>query len=559
MSFSLMNDVLQTPDLPISSTELFVLVGIAYFCNDTTGESFPSIAKLSKLTKLSERAIFKAIKQLEDKNIVSRSRDKSVRLSNSYQINRTFLSQGINSENKKNDITEQNNQNTVYQISKNAYEQKSSTYESGSYNINTLYVQRSGSTCTWCSQILNDVQPNKELNSNLSEKEINKEKEYSDHALPFVSGKTQNSVETLHSKNLNPNITAENQTSRLAQENLSLTKGKQGISVSTVESVPTTESSPLSFGEGEKINPCDAPQNPSLTKKSVNDIADKQTNPVVTETTQPTVSCVGHGVSNEKQASCAQTASYQSTSRTNSKETDADCLSGDLFGFMEDSAPNRESVTSVRTIQGSYELPHPETKKMVKIEADFVRTEKPEEVSLEVWNDFIAFRRKKGKKSYITDGLIEKYSSIARQAGFSLEAVIQNCIDRDWQGINDAKWLLNSPPKPEGYTADFQYWKDFCFNCADKRKPMTKTRVEAFKQKVAQSGVSLNDAVQCCAEKGYADFVYPEYLKWLSERKGTNFGYKRFSAQSESQNGSPNNTNNVPTGSIFRWFASKSA
>lgn len=527
--------------------------------NDETDLCNPSLKTIMEDSEVGSKVTLLAcLRELEDQGVIERKRGNTSKTTR-YSINLTKLSLRQPEKNG----TDLNHEAQKY-ISENPVcsedigTEVNHLEQENSKKLENYMVQKYASYGYRNIPSLGPVlYPETIIKLKLNEKEINKEN--SDHALPFVSGKTQNSVETLHSKNLNSNITAESQASRLTEENLSLTKGEQGISVSTEESVPATESSPLSFGEGEKINPCDAPQNPSLIKKSVNDIADKQTNPVVTETTQPTVSCVGHGVSNEKQASCAQTASYQSTSRTNSKETDADCLSGDLFGFMEDSAPNRESVTSVRTIQGSYELPHPETKKMVKIEADFVRTEKPEEVSLEVWNDFIAFRRKKGKKSYITDGLIEKYSSIARQAGFSLEAVIQNCIDRDWQGINDAKWLLNSPPKPEGYTADFQYWKDFCFNCADKRKPMTKTRVEAFKQKVAQSGVSLNDAVQCCAEKGYADFVYPEYLKWLSERKGTNFGYKRFSAQSESQDGSPNNTNNVPTGSIFRWFASKSA
>lgn len=64
--------------------------------------------------------------------------------------------------------------------------------------------------------------------------------------------------------------------------------------------------------------------------------------------------------------------------------------------------------------------------------------EKPEDVSEEVWNDFLNLRKE--KKSPVTQTAINRIRTEAEKARLSLNAALTECCARGWQGFN-AKWI----------------------------------------------------------------------------------------------------------------------
>jgi len=69
-----------------------------------------------------------------------------------------------------------------------------------------------------------------------------------------------------------------------------------------------------------------------------------------------------------------------------------------------------------------------------KKEASFPR---PEDVSEQVWEDFLKARKE--KKAVVTVTVMDRYRKQAEEAGISLEEAISYALERNWQGFN-AKW-----------------------------------------------------------------------------------------------------------------------
>lgn len=63
---------------------------------------------------------------------------------------------------------------------------------------------------------------------------------------------------------------------------------------------------------------------------------------------------------------------------------------------------------------------------------------KPDDVSEQVWNDFLSLR--KAKKAPVTAMVIDRIAKEATRASYSLEEALSECIFRGWQGFN-ADWV----------------------------------------------------------------------------------------------------------------------
>jgi uncharacterized protein YdaU (DUF1376 family) len=77
---------------------------------------------------------------------------------------------------------------------------------------------------------------------------------------------------------------------------------------------------------------------------------------------------------------------------------------------------------------------------------------KPDDVSEQIWNDFVLHR--KSKKAPITETAMKGLVREAQKAGISLEQAITITIERNWQGFN-AEWHGKNPVsnKPQNSSA----------------------------------------------------------------------------------------------------------
>jgi len=82
----------------------------------------------------------------------------------------------------------------------------------------------------------------------------------------------------------------------------------------------------------------------------------------------------------------------------------------------------------------------PETNRKER-EASFPR---PEDVSEQVWEDFLKARKE--KKAVVTVTVMDRYRKQAEEAGISLEEAISYALEKNWQGFN-AKWYLEREGK----------------------------------------------------------------------------------------------------------------
>lgn len=64
---------------------------------------------------------------------------------------------------------------------------------------------------------------------------------------------------------------------------------------------------------------------------------------------------------------------------------------------------------------------------------------KPDNVSTEVWDGFLALRR--AKRSPVTQAVLDGLRREATKAGWQLEAAIRECVERGWQGFR-ADWVV---------------------------------------------------------------------------------------------------------------------
>ena len=64
---------------------------------------------------------------------------------------------------------------------------------------------------------------------------------------------------------------------------------------------------------------------------------------------------------------------------------------------------------------------------------------KPDNVSTEVWDGFLALRR--AKRAPVTQAVLDGLRREATKAGWQLEAAIRECVERGWQGFR-ADWVV---------------------------------------------------------------------------------------------------------------------
>jgi len=79
------------------------------------------------------------------------------------------------------------------------------------------------------------------------------------------------------------------------------------------------------------------------------------------------------------------------------------------------------------------------TKNQEPITKNHIKTiQAPEGVSVEVWNDFVAQRKK--ARAVVSETVIKSIAKEAQKAGWSLEQALAECAARGWRGFK-AEWV----------------------------------------------------------------------------------------------------------------------
>ena len=85
------------------------------------------------------------------------------------------------------------------------------------------------------------------------------------------------------------------------------------------------------------------------------------------------------------------------------------------------------------------------TKNQEPLTKNHIKTIKaPEGVSLEIWNDFLAQRKK--AKAVVSETVMKSIAKEAQKAGWSLEQALAECSARGWRGFK-AEWVKQEPKK----------------------------------------------------------------------------------------------------------------
>ena len=98
-----------------------------------------------------------------------------------------------------------------------------------------------------------------------------------------------------------------------------------------------------------------------------------------------------------------------------------------------------------------YQLAIPETERETETERDKKKkiiNERPENVSENTWDDFIALR--KVKKAPVTVTVLEGITKEATKLNWSLERAMQEMCVQGWQGFK-AKWVKDSEPEQKDW------------------------------------------------------------------------------------------------------------
>ena len=98
-----------------------------------------------------------------------------------------------------------------------------------------------------------------------------------------------------------------------------------------------------------------------------------------------------------------------------------------------------------------YQLAIPETERETEAERDKKKkiiNERPENVSENTWDDFIALR--KVKKAPVTVTVLEGITKEATKLNWSLERAMQEMCVQGWQGVK-AKWVKESEPEQKDW------------------------------------------------------------------------------------------------------------
>lgn len=110
---------------------------------------------------------------------------------------------------------------------------------------------------------------------------------------------------------------------------------------------------------------------------------------------------------------------------------------------LNDKQSTHETTSKTHTVQQQLKNKEIIKEKIYKKE-NLEKVEKPENVSLTVWNDFVQHR--KFKKAPVTTTALENIQREARKAGWTLEQALTEICGRGWQGFK-AEWVNKDSPK----------------------------------------------------------------------------------------------------------------
>ena len=131
---------------------------------------------------------------------------------------------------------------------------------------------------------------------------------------------------------------------------------------------------------------------------------------------------------NEKQSELAENFAGRECEKPVSLKTEA----------IEEELPLEEQEASV----SKKEIVEPKPKKEVKTQ----RLQKPEELTDEFWQDFLAYR----KKAPVTERVVSLLRKEAKTAGWKLEEVINEMMVRNWTGFK-ADWVKDDWKDPNAH------------------------------------------------------------------------------------------------------------
>ncbi len=125
--------------------------------------------------------------------------------------------------------------------------------------------------------------------------------------------------------------------------------------------------------------------------------------------------------------------------RKKSEKSGEDVCSGNLLASSKPVASDSLTTNNQELLTINQELIKDKgSKKKVVLE-------KPEGVSPQVWDDFVALRKQ--KKAPLTETALKGIAREAQKAGITLEEALSTCCQRGWQGFN-SEWILG---KANGY------------------------------------------------------------------------------------------------------------
>lgn len=133
---------------------------------------------------------------------------------------------------------------------------------------------------------------------------------------------------------------------------------------------------------------------------------------------------------NEKQPEVAESFAGRVCEKPVSLKTEA----------IEEELPLEEQEASV----SKKEIVEPKPKKEVKTQ----RLQKPEELTDEFWQDFLAYRKQ--KKAPVTERVVSLLRKEAKTAGWKLEEVINEMMVRNWTGFK-ADWVKDDWKDPNAH------------------------------------------------------------------------------------------------------------
>ena len=190
-----------------------------------------------------------------------------------------------------------------------------------------------------------------------------------------------------------------------------------------------------------------------------------------------------HTEKSEKQSAVAENFAGRECEKPVSLKTEA----------IEEELPLEEQEASV----SKKEIVEPKPKKEVKTQ----RLQKPEELTDEFWQDFLAYRKQ--KKAPVTERVVSLLRKEAKTAGWKLEEVINEMMVRNWTGFK-ADWVKDDWKDPNAHwVTAAEYNKELppvTYSTGAKNKFVEKLHagMSAYDIKDLPTIRSRNDVCRCC-------------------------------------------------------------